>query len=152
MTRKSRTLPRANTSDAMLNNGLEHDSIPMDTLGGVEEEDLLHNPIENELDDESIYSESNRTKRWWWPFKSKGEEYVSRRFHLGEQPAGFAPNVVRNQKYTLLSFLPVVNDYYFISKVLYEQFKFFFNLYFLLVALSQLVKALQVGKKYSILL
>ena len=40
----------------------------------------------------------------------------------------FPGNVVCNQKYTLISFLPIV---------LYEQFKFFFNLYFLLVALSQ---------------
>jgi hypothetical protein len=40
----------------------------------------------------------------------------------------YTSNVVCNQKYTLVTFLPVV---------LYEQFKFFFNLYFLLVALSQ---------------
>jgi len=48
----------------------------------------------------------------------------------------FAPNVVRNQKYHPSTFLFVV---------LFEQFKFFFNLYFLLVALSQFVPALQIG-------
>ena len=48
----------------------------------------------------------------------------------------FAPNVVRNQKYSVVTFLPYV---------LYEQFKFFFNLYFLLVALSQFVPALKIG-------
>ncbi|SPO36810.1 probable NEO1 - P-type ATPase, a proposed aminophospholipid translocase [Pseudozyma flocculosa] len=48
----------------------------------------------------------------------------------------FPPNVVRNQKYNILSFLP---------RVLYEQFKFFFNLYFLLVALSQFIPALKIG-------
>ncbi|WFC97233.1 P-type phospholipid transporter [Malassezia brasiliensis] len=48
----------------------------------------------------------------------------------------FAPNVVRNQKYSVVTFLPCV---------LYEQFKFFFNLYFLLVALSQFVPALKIG-------
>lgn len=48
----------------------------------------------------------------------------------------FAANVVRNQKYNLATFLPLV---------LYEQFKFFFNLYFLLVALSQFVPALRIG-------
>jgi len=33
--------------------------------------------------------------------------------------------------------------------VLYEQFKFFFNLYFLLVALSQFVPALRIGASHT---
>lgn len=33
----------------------------------------------------------------------------------------------------------------FIPLVLYHQFKFFFNLFFLLIALSQFIKALRVG-------
>eukprot|EP01122_Echinamoeba_exundans_P012832 TRINITY_DN5485_c0_g1_i1.p1 TRINITY_DN5485_c0_g1~~TRINITY_DN5485_c0_g1_i1.p1 ORF type:complete len:1142 (+),score=257.53 TRINITY_DN5485_c0_g1_i1:61-3486(+) len=49
-------------------------------------------------------------------------------------------NVIRNQKYSILFFLPVV---------LFEQFKFFFNLYFLIVALSQFVPALQVGYLFT---
>ena len=49
----------------------------------------------------------------------------------------FPPNVVRNQKYNIATFLPLV---------FYEQFKFFFNLYFLLVALSQFVPALKIGR------
>ncbi|KDQ11220.1 hypothetical protein BOTBODRAFT_35523 [Botryobasidium botryosum FD-172 SS1] len=48
----------------------------------------------------------------------------------------FPANVVRNQKYNVATFLPLV---------FYEQFKFFFNLYFLLVALSQFVPALKIG-------
>ncbi|TDL27061.1 phospholipid-translocating P-type ATPase, partial [Rickenella mellea] len=48
----------------------------------------------------------------------------------------FPANIVRNQKYNVFTFLPIV---------LYEQFKFFFNLYFLLVALSQFVPALKIG-------
>ena len=48
----------------------------------------------------------------------------------------YSPNVVRNQKYSLLTFLPLV---------FYEQFKFFFNFYFLVVALSQFVPALKIG-------
>ncbi|KAI9221330.1 aminophospholipid-transporting P-type ATPase [Blastocladiella britannica] len=48
----------------------------------------------------------------------------------------FPPNAVKNQKYTLVSFVPVV---------LYEQFKYFFNLYFLLVACSQFIPSLQIG-------
>ncbi|EDR01002.1 aminophospholipid-transporting P-type ATPase [Laccaria bicolor S238N-H82] len=46
------------------------------------------------------------------------------------------PNIVRNQKYNAFTFLPIV---------FYEQFKFFFNLYFLLVALSQFIPALKIG-------
>ena len=48
----------------------------------------------------------------------------------------FAPNTVKNQKYNAFTFLPIV---------FYEQFKFFFNLYFLLVALSQFIPALKIG-------
>lgn len=48
----------------------------------------------------------------------------------------YPANSVRNQKYSLLSFIPVF---------LYEQFRFFFNLYFLVVALTQLIPVLQVG-------
>ncbi|KAG0216894.1 putative aminophospholipid-translocase [Mortierella sp. NVP41] len=48
----------------------------------------------------------------------------------------YPPNVTRNTKYNIFSFLPVV---------LWEQFKFFLNLYFLLVALSQFVPALKIG-------
>ncbi|KAJ9123974.1 hypothetical protein QFC22_000765 [Naganishia vaughanmartiniae] len=51
-------------------------------------------------------------------------------------PSIYPPNVIRNQKYSIISFLPLV---------FYEQFKFFFNLYFLLVALSQFVPALKIG-------
>ena len=47
-----------------------------------------------------------------------------------------AKNVVRNQKYRKSTF---------VLQVLYEQFRFFFNLYFLGVALSQFIPALQVG-------
>ena len=48
----------------------------------------------------------------------------------------YARNVIVNTKYTLLSFVP---------RALYDQFKYFFNLYFLLVALSQLFPPLQIG-------
>ncbi|EGG00609.1 putative aminophospholipid translocase [Melampsora larici-populina 98AG31] len=48
----------------------------------------------------------------------------------------FPPNIVRNQKYNFITFVPLV---------LYEQFKFFFNLYFLAVAMSQFVPSLKIG-------
>lgn len=48
----------------------------------------------------------------------------------------YPSNAVSNAKYNLITFLPVV---------LFEQFRFFFNLYFLLVALSQIWPALRIG-------
>lgn len=48
----------------------------------------------------------------------------------------YPPNIVSNHKFTALSFLPLT---------LYHEFSFFFNLYFLLVALSQCIPALRIG-------
>lgn len=55
----------------------------------------------------------------------------------GEEPLA---NVVRNQKYSVVSFVP---------KVLYLQFQYFFNLFYLLTALSQFIPALKVGLVFS---
>jgi phospholipid-translocating ATPase len=52
------------------------------------------------------------------------------------QTARFPPNAVSNAKYTPISFLP---------RTLYNEFSFFFNMYFLLVALSQVIPALRIG-------
>ncbi|KAK9461708.1 uncharacterized protein V1516DRAFT_622048 [Lipomyces oligophaga] len=52
-------------------------------------------------------------------------------------------NAISNAKYNPITFLPII---------LYEQFKFFINLYFLLVALSQIVPALRVGYLSSYIL
>ncbi len=54
----------------------------------------------------------------------------------GPQTTKFPANAVSNAKYTPWSFLPVT---------LYNEFSFFFNLYFLLVALSQAIPALRIG-------
>ncbi|KAK6028594.1 hypothetical protein OSTOST_05324 [Ostertagia ostertagi] len=54
----------------------------------------------------------------------------------GDQGGGFAPNKVSNQKYNIFSFVPLV---------LFQQFKFFLNLYFLLMACSQFIPAIQIG-------
>jgi phospholipid-translocating ATPase len=52
------------------------------------------------------------------------------------QTLRFPSNTISNAKYTPWSFLPVT---------LYTEFSFFFNLYYLLVALSQIIPALRVG-------
>ncbi|KAF2428096.1 phospholipid-translocating P-type ATPase-like protein [Tothia fuscella] len=52
------------------------------------------------------------------------------------QPTRFPPNAISNAKYTPWSFVP---------RTLYGEFKFFLNMYFLLVALSQIIPALRIG-------
>lgn len=52
------------------------------------------------------------------------------------QVTRFPANAVSNAKYTAFSFLPVT---------LYNEFSFFFNMYFLLVALSQAIPPLRIG-------
>ncbi|CAK8680764.1 unnamed protein product [Clavelina lepadiformis] len=52
----------------------------------------------------------------------------------------FPVNKICNQKYNIVTFLP---------GVLYNQFKFFLNLYFLLMACSQFVPALKIGYLYT---
>lgn len=53
-----------------------------------------------------------------------------------KQPQRFPPNAISNAKYTPWSFLP---------RTLYNEFKLFLNMYFLLVALSQIIPALRIG-------
>lgn len=62
---------------------------------------------------------------------------ASRHVAVGSnQATKFPTNMVSNAKYTALTFLPVT---------LYNEFSFFFNMYFLLVALSQAIPALRIG-------
>lgn len=60
------------------------------------------------------------------------ERYISPR----NTSSKFPSNAISNAKYNPVSFIPLI---------LYEQFKFFFNLYFLLVALSQIIPQLRIG-------
>ncbi|KAL7275997.1 putative aminophospholipid-translocase [Rhizina undulata] len=48
----------------------------------------------------------------------------------------YPPNIISNHRFTAITFLPLT---------LYHEFSFFFNLYFLLVALSQVIPALRIG-------
>lgn len=52
----------------------------------------------------------------------------------------FPANIVRNQKYNIFTFLPIV---------LFNQFKFFLNLYFLLMACSQFIPSCKVGPIFT---
>jgi len=55
-------------------------------------------------------------------------------------PRSFASNRVKNQKYNVVTFVPLV---------LYNQFKFFFNLFFLVIALTQFIPPLKVGIMFT---
>ena len=62
---------------------------------------------------------------------------ASRNITIGQfPPPRYPPNAVSNAKYTAWSFLP---------RTLYNEFSFFFNMYFLLVALSQIIPPLRIG-------
>ncbi|XP_044744266.1 probable phospholipid-transporting ATPase IIB isoform X1 [Coccinella septempunctata] len=68
-------------------------------------------------------------------------ELRSRTILLGKPTQGqFPANAIRNQKYNIITFLPLV---------LFQQFKFFLNLYFLLMALSQFVPDIRIGYLYT---
>lgn len=72
-----------------------------------------------------------------WLFGSGAHEHRTIKLNAKRPTARrHCRNVINNQKFSLLTFFP---------KVLYEQFKFFFNLYFLVVAVSQFFPPLKVG-------
>lgn len=70
------------------------------------------------------------------------KEYYARVIQLGKSPKiqRFPANVIRNQKYNIITFIPVV---------LFEQFRLFLNLVFLIMALSQFIPSLRVGYLYT---
>jgi len=64
-----------------------------------------------------------------------GEKFINQKIAVH-----FPANIVRNQKYNIITFLPIV---------LFNQFKFFLNLYFLLMSCSQFFTPLKVGLLYT---
>lgn len=89
---------------------------------------LIKTELKRELRDRSFIDNPQSTSDAHFP----NERYVSPR----NSSSKFPSNAISNAKYNPVLFIPVI---------LYEQFKFFFNLYFLLVALSQIIPALRIG-------
>ena len=56
------------------------------------------------------------------------------------RPRSFPTNRQNNQKYNILTLVPVV---------LFNQFKFFYNFFFLLISLSQFFEPLKVGLMFT---
>ncbi|KAM7353940.1 putative phospholipid-transporting ATPase IIA isoform 1-T1 [Cochliomyia hominivorax] len=76
-----------------------------------------------------------------WRKWFSARELRARTVHLGRATnEKFPPNEIRNQKYNFITFLPLV---------LFEQFRFFLNLYFLLMALSQFIPDIRIGYPYT---
>jgi len=98
---------------------------------------------------EGMSSSVNR-QTWWQRLCAFGssialcccrrQELKPRMIHLGESYQRYPPNVIRNQKYNIFTFLP---------KVLFEQFKIFLNLYFLIMAITQFVPDIRIGYLYT---
>ncbi|OLL24936.1 putative phospholipid-transporting ATPase NEO1 [Neolecta irregularis DAH-3] len=61
---------------------------------------------------------------------------IGRNFDLKTLKKQYPSNAISNAKYNAFTFLPLI---------LFHQFKFFFNLYFLLVAISQFIPPLKIG-------
>ncbi|KAL8710510.1 MAG: hypothetical protein Q9220_004943 [cf. Caloplaca sp. 1 TL-2023] len=84
-----------------------------------------------------LSSPSNKTRSRFLNGQDNKSADATRDFAIGQYPPPrFPPNAVSNAKYTAWSFLP---------RTLCNEFSFFFNLYFLLVALSQLIPPLRIG-------
>ncbi|CAO1371240.1 unnamed protein product [Diamesa hyperborea] len=84
---------------------------------------------------------------WAWRKWCAPRELKSRTVYIGNRYAGddkkkknLIKNEIRNQKYNLFTFLPLV---------LFEQFRFFLNLYFLIMALSQFIPDVRIGYLYT---
>lgn len=85
----------------------------------------------------SFISGSKKTQEGEPDIQDEDDPSASRVVAVGAtQATRFPTNMVSNAKYTAWSFLPVT---------LYNEFSFFFNMYFLLVALSQAIPALRIG-------
>ncbi|KAI8888423.1 phospholipid-translocating P-type ATPase [Backusella circina FSU 941] len=81
--------------------------------------------------------ESIELRRLISPYPERQSSHLRRSNSIAKNTRKkYAANVVLNQKYNIVTFLPLV---------LCEQFSVFFNLYFLLIALSQFIPALKIG-------
>ncbi|KAF7457951.1 putative phospholipid-transporting ATPase IIB isoform X2 [Cryptosporidium felis] len=75
-------------------------------------------------------------------FNKKHFNYTERMISFDGKtvPSKFVPNIVCNQKYSLITFIP---------KVLFDQFSNFFNFFYLIVALLQLIPELRTGPLFT---
>lgn len=60
----------------------------------------------------------NRFCQWVWQKCFRKKELASRTIVIGKQSTEkYSPNVIRNQKYTIITFLPKVRNSHFVFKL-----------------------------------
>lgn len=139
--------------------GQESRKRPLGADTEVDDAPLLANGRSRRTAHEPIYQQPDSRWRWWTRLRKRYHEShngppdplssdslepeddhdpsTNRVVFVGQrQSTRFPTNAVSNAKYTPYSFVP---------RTLFNEFKFFFNLYFLLVALSQIIKPLRIG-------
>ena len=90
-----------------------------------------------EITKRSMFSPLRLTSQMRGDTRGRPDWGTTRTISIGQYPPPrFPPNAVSNAKYTAWSFLP---------RTLYNEFSFFYNLYFLCVALSQIIPFLRIG-------
>ena len=112
---------------------------PGDSQLSPKEIELREN-VENSEEDSLLGGSKDKPKeRSWWArlWRNSGLEDTRVLYLSGETlPKRFPSNKINNQKYNVFNFLFIV---------LYNEFKYFFNLFFLVIALSQFIPVLKVG-------
>lgn len=76
-------------------------------------------------------------------FRDKSHKTQPRNITIGRRDLNaiwYPKNLIRNQKYNFITFIPLV---------LFEQFRFFLNLYFLIMACTQFISILRIGPLYT---
>lgn len=126
-----------------------------DTSRPVDSLDLEDNEVDDEEEAIQPVEVSRKHFQWhrfWrrlgrsfsWKPKTNKEDQQDRKISLNlvDRKRNRSQNRVRNQQYTVFNFLP---------KILFEEFRMFYNLFFLGVALSQLIPPLRVNYLFTYL-
>lgn len=89
----------------------------------------------------NLIKQKNKCKRLFRCFyKDEAEKERAIFFNGLVFPENYAQNAISNTKYNLFTLVPIV---------LYNQFKFFFNLFYLFISLSQFIPILKVGYLFT---
>lgn len=127
----SETNRTSDSSASLENNSAEQDRELEFRSSSLTTEDII----------EPLKENAGKRKVSWWRmlFRKKGEIEIRQiNFRHEAIPEPNIRNRISNQKYSILTFFPLV---------LFNQFKFFFNFFYLMVGVSQLIDALKVGKR-----
>jgi phospholipid-translocating ATPase len=120
--------------DKSIGSGSQEDQKPL-SQGEI---DIKEGGLDSDDDPQVVRQKAKKGQSFWSCCCGGSTDEDIRVMHLSGEtfPKRFCSNKINNQKYNILNFIP---------KVLYNEFKFFFNLFFLLIALSQFIEPLRVG-------